>query len=212
MKLGQLIKDQRKLAECVSITPLEKRITTIAGADVSINKEYLFASIGIFSFPELELVDGGYAKSRESIPYIPGFLSYREFPVLVRAFKMISIKPDLVLVDGQGIAHPRGLGLASHLGVVLGYPTIGCAKSHLYGKYTMPGRTRGSYRVMRADGCQIGLVLRTRDDVKPLFVSPGHLVDLDDCLRIVLSVTPRYRIPEPIRYAHKMAGLRARAA
>lgn len=212
MKLDRLIKDQRKLAECVSVTPLKKSLTTIAGVDVSISKEYLFASIGIFSFPGLELVEDGYAKSRESMPYVPGFLSYRELPVLVRAFETTSVIPDLVLVDGQGIAHPRGLGLASHLGVVLGYPTIGCAKSHLYGTYTMPGHTRGSYRSMRANGRQIGLVLRTREGVKPLFVSPGHLVEIDDCFRIVLSATTRYRIPDPIRYAHKMAGLRARAA
>jgi deoxyribonuclease V len=212
LKLNQLIKDQHKLARCVKVKPLQKQIRTVAGADVSIRKEYLFSWIGLFSYPELELIESGYAKLRETMPYIPGFLSYRELPVLVKAFKHMDTKPDLVLVDGQGIAHPRGLGLGSHLGVALGYPTIGCAKSHLYGAYTMPGLTRGSYRAMKADGRQIGIVLRTRDNVKPVFVSPGHRVDFDDCLRVVLSVTPRYRIPEPIRYAHKMAGLKARAA
>jgi deoxyribonuclease V len=200
------------LAKCVKIEPLKKQIRTIAGADVSITKEFLFAWIGLFSFPGLELIWSGYAKSRASMPYIPGFLSYRELPVLVKAFKRMNTRPDVVLVDGQGIAHPRGLGLASHLGVALGYSTIGCAKSHLYGAYTLPGPTRGSYRGMQADGKQIGFVLRTRDNVKPIFVSPGHRVDFDDCLGVVLSATPRYRIPEPIRYAHKMAGLRARAA
>ncbi len=212
MKLGQLTEDQHKLAKCVRLKPLKKRIRTIAGTDVAIAKRSLFAAVGLFSFPELELIEASYARSPESIPYVPGFLSYRELPVLLKAFERMKKKPDLVLVDGQGIAHPRGLGIASHLGVVLGYPTIGCAKSHLYGEYTMPGLTRGSNQAMWADGQQIGLVLRTRDNVKPLFVSPGHRVGFDDCLRVVLSATPRYRIPEPIRYAHKMAGLRARRA
>jgi deoxyribonuclease V len=143
------------------------------------------------------------------MPYIPGFLSYRELPVLKKAFKKVTLEPDVILDDGQGIAHPRRLGLASHLGVVLGLPTIGCAKSHLFGQYDMPGATRGMYTVMKDGDEKIGIVLRTRDNVKPLFVSPGHLVSADDCLSVVLKATTRYRIPEPIRYAHRMARLKA---
>jgi deoxyribonuclease V len=144
------------------------------------------------------------------MPYVPGFLSYRELPVLVKAYKKLEIRPDIMLIDGQGIAHPRGLGLAAHLGVVLNVPAIGCAKSPLYGTFSMPGAKRGSHRVIRSGRQSIGVVLRTRDNVKPLFVSPGHLVDIHDSLRIVLRAARGYRLPEPIRYAHKMAGKFAR--
>jgi len=184
-------------------------VSTIAGADVARKGDHLFAWVGVFSFPDLQLLGSGCARSRETMPYIPGFLSYRELPVLKEAFKMVELKPDVVLVDGQGIAHPRRLGLASHLGVVLGLPTIGCAKSHLFGQYDVPGAERGMYTVMKNGDEAIGIVLRTRDNVKPLFVSPGHLVSTDDCLTVVLKATTRYRIPEPIRYAHKMARLKA---
>jgi deoxyribonuclease V len=190
----------------VRVTALQGNITSVAGADVSKRGEHLFACIGVFSYPELSLLSESYARLRAAVPYVPGFLSYRELPVLIRAFTKLRRKPDVILVDGQGIAHPRGLGVASHLGVVLEVATIGCAKSHLYGTYTEPGEKRGAYTVMRRDRQGIGMVIRTRDNVKPLFVSPGHLVDMSDCLRIVLSATKRYRLPEPIRYAHKMAG------
>ena len=210
MRLDRLISDQRRQAERVRITAHQGSIDTIAGGDVARDGEYLCACIGLFSFPQLVLLGDSYARSRMPMPYIPGFLSYRELPVLVKAYKQLGIRPDIVLIDGQGIAHPRGLGLAAHLGVVLGVPTIGCAKSHLYGTYTMPSAKRGSRRVMKSGRQSIGVVLRTRDNVKPLFVSPGHLVDIHDSLRIVLRVARGYRLPEPIRYAHKMAGLFAR--
>ena len=205
------MENQREVAEAVRIVPLKKRVLTIAGADVAKKGKYLFGSVAVLSFPDLMLLDQSHAEQREPIPYVPGFLSYRELPVLEKAFRRVEKKPDLILVDGQGIAHPRRLGLASHLGVVLNVPTIGCAKSHLYGDYEMPGARRGSYTFLKAKNNKIGLVLRTRDNVKPLFVSPGHLIDVDGCLCIILLATPRYRIPEPIRQAHKLAGLRARA-
>jgi deoxyribonuclease V len=166
--------------------------------------------VGVFDFPALSLLCASHARLRAAIPYVPGFLSYRELPVLLKAFRKLREKPDVTLVDGQGIAHPRGLGLASHLGVVLGIATVGCAKSHLYGTYTEPAAKRGACTVMKGAHGSIGLVIRTRDNVKPLYVSPGHLVDMGDCLRIVLGATKKYRLPEPIRYAHRMAGIVAR--
>ncbi len=171
---------------------------------------FLYASIVLCSFPALQVLESYHARKRADMPYIPGFLSYRELPVLERAYRKLRRVPTVILVDGQGIAHPRGLGLASHLGIVLKVPTIGCAKSHLYGRYTMPGLQRGACRHLTASGSKIGLVLRTRDNVKPLFVSPGHRVDLHDCLRIVLASSVKYRIPEPIRWAHITAGHQAR--
>jgi len=131
--------------------------------------------------------------------------------VLIKCYKKIRNKPDLMLVDGQGIAHPRALGLASHLGVLLNTPTIGCAKSRLCGEFVDPNNPRGSCELLRVGDETIGLVLRTRDKTKPLFISPGHLVDFEDCRKYVLSSGNRYRIPEPIRFAHKTAGEEARA-
>lgn len=147
---------------------------------------------------------------KEGLPYVSGFLSFRELPVMTRAYRRLEKIPQLMMVDGQGIAHPRKLGLASHAGVVLELPTIGCAKSHLYGCYSMPGQERGAYEYLTAHGRRIGLVLRTRSRVKPLFVSPGHLTGLGDCRRIVLATT-KYRIPEPLRCAHRKAGHRAKS-
>ncbi len=139
------------------------------------------------------------------MPYIPTFLAFRELPVILKAYKKLTIEPDLILVDGQGIAHPRFCGVATHLGVILNKPTIGCAKSHLIGEFTMPGGNRGDFSPIKWHNKKIGIVLRTKDNVKPLFISPGNLVDFDDCRRYVLATTLGYRIPEPIRQAHIMA-------
>ncbi len=211
MKLDRVIADQEKLARQVKVEPLKKKIATIAGADVAVAKEFLYSCLCVFSYPGLDLVCDRRARERARMPYVPGFLSYRELPVIVKAYERLPCEPDVLLVDGQGIAHPRRLGLASHLGVVLGIPTIGCAKSHLYGEYSMPGLQRGDYTMMKIGQENIGVVLRTRTGVKPLFVSPGHLVDIRDCMRIVLTVADRYRIPEPLRHAHKGAGAKSRA-
>ncbi|MDH4210099.1 MAG: endonuclease V [candidate division WOR-3 bacterium] len=205
MRIALLTQKQIQLAGRVRITPLKKNIASVAGADVACRRGYLYCSICVLSFPELNLQEERHASMREKMPYVPGFLSYRELPVIVMAYHRLKIKPQLIMVDGQGIAHPRGLGLASHAGVVLGLPTIGCAKSHLFGSYSMPGRVRGSYEYLEKDGRNIGLVIRTRSNVKPLFVSPGHLVNLRDCRRMVLATT-EYRIPEPLRFAHRRAG------
>ncbi len=169
-----------------------------------------FGCIAVFELPNLTLVDQSYARSNKVIPYVPTFLSYREIPVIMRAYKALKIKPDLILVDGQGIAHPRSLGLASHLGVLLDKPTIGCAKSHLFGDYQSPGKKKGSLAGITSGRKKLGIVLRTKDETKPLFISPGHLVGHNDCRKYVLLSTTRYRIPEPIRSAHRMAGEMAR--
>ncbi|UCG29117.1 MAG: endonuclease V [candidate division WOR-3 bacterium] len=185
---------------------MKRDFTSVAGADVACRRGYLYCAICVLSFPELRLIEESHARMREKMPYVPGFLSFRELPVMIKAYRKLRKKPSLLLVDGQGIAHPRGLGLASHAGVVLGLPTVGCAKSHLYGNYEVPGPERGSYSFLKVDGKNIGLVLRTRSKVKPLFVSPGHLVDLLVCRSVVLSTATRYKIPEPLRFAHRRAG------
>ncbi|UCG91295.1 MAG: endonuclease V [candidate division WOR-3 bacterium] len=210
MRLDKLIKRQHKLAQRVRIKKIHGTVQYIAGVDVAQKAELLFGCIGVFEFPSLYVVDEAFAQASSTFPYIPGFLSFREIPVIVKTYKKLRKKPDLILVDGQGIAHPRRLGLASHVGVMLGVATIGCAKSHLYGDYTVPRLGRGRYTYIRDGKKRIGIVLRTRKNVRPLFVSPGNLVDMSDCRNFVLASTTKYRIPEPLRYAHTMAREKAR--
>lgn len=210
MRIDHLILNQLKLSKKIKVERIKIKVNYIAGVDVAVTTDFLIGCIGIFSFPSLDLVEHSYAKAVNDMPYIPGFLSFRETPVILKCYKKLRQKPDLLLVDGQGIAHPRALGLASHLGIILSKPTIGCAKSHLYGDYEMPDSTKGSYSSIVGEKKKIGLVLRTRDNINPLFVSPGNLVDLEDCRKYVLSSLTKYRIPEPIRFAHKTAGDMAR--
>ncbi len=199
-----------RLNQKVSIKKLKKRVRYIAGVDVARNQRRLFGAVVVLKFPELEVLEYTWAHAVEKLPYIPGYLSFREIPVILRAYKKLKKKPDLILVDGQGIAHPRRFGLATHLGVLLGVPTIGCAKSHLFGDYKLPGIKRGAFEFLKVNEEMIGLVLRTRDGVKPLFISPGHLVELEDCQNFVLGSAIKYRIPEPLRIAHMLATKKAR--
>ena len=210
MRLDHLVLNQLRLSQKICIRKIGRKIDYIAGVDVAVTPNILIGCIGVFRFPSLELVEHTYARAANNMPYIPGFLSFREVPVILKCYKKLKKKPDLMLVDGQGIAHPRALGLASHLGVILKCPTIGCAKSHLYGDYKEPSARKGSYYPIKEGQKKIGLVLRTKDNINPLFVSPGHLVDFEDCRNYVLSSLTRYRIPEPLRFAHKTAGEFAR--
>lgn len=137
-------------------------------------------------------------------PYVPGLLSFRELPGVLAAFRKLTVVPEAVLCDGQGLAHPRRFGLACHLGLWLGLPTVGCAKSRLCGTFDEPERSRGGWTPLLLDDEQVGVVLRTRDGVKPLFVSPGHLCDQASAVRLTLAATTRYRLPEPTRLAHQL--------
>ena len=159
------------------------------------------------TFPGLELLEQSLWEGEVEFPYIPGLLGFREAPALVGALKRLRREPEVILCDGHGLAHPRGLGLACHLGLVVGIPTIGCAKTPLFGEWKQPGRARGANSpIVGREGEVIGVVLRTRAGVKPIFVSPGHLIDLSRAVEIVLACSPRYRIPAPLRAAHQAAG------
>jgi len=136
-----------------------------------------------------------------TFPYIPGFLSFREGPAIIEALHMLKIKPHVILFDGQGIAHPKRMGIASHIGVILNIPTIGCAKSRLVGEYKEPGTSKGKISSLKYQGKIVGAVVRTKDDIRPLFVSPGHLIDLKSSIEIVLGCTTKYRISELLRRA-----------
>lgn len=163
------------------------------------------AAVVVFEWPDLRLIEVQTAGGDLDFPYIPGFLSFREIPLLIKAFEKLRISPDLILVDGQGIAHPRRLGLASHLGLVLNIPTIGCAKSHLIGDYTEPGERRGSCTYLTDGDRIIGAVLRVKDRVKPLFISIGHKISLGAAIKWTLGTGRGYRLPEPARLAHLAA-------
>ena len=198
---------QTRLAAQVRLIPLPspQRGLLIAGADCSYEKRAVsgFAAIVVCRWPDLEVVEVGKGIREVSFPYVPGLLSFRELPLLMEAWEGLRQKPDIVLVDGQGIAHPRRFGLASHAGMVWDCPSVGCAKSLLVGEYREPGERRGSRTLLKHNGERIGTVVRTRSAVKPMFVSPGHRSDFESAVRWVLRVSPKYRIPEVIRKAHE---------
>lgn len=192
---------QSALRNEVCIGPLKKKPHFIAGVDASFVRSKVIGIACLYSYPELIYLDHTVAVMDATFPYVPGYLTFREGPAIVEALFHLKTKPDLMLVDGQGIAHPRGIGIASHIGVLLGIPSVGCAKSRLIGEYEEPGTQRGEWAPLKYEGRVVGAVLRTRDDVRPLFVSPGHGIDLKSSIRIVLGCTSRYRISEPLRMA-----------
>lgn len=195
-------------------TPLRagglRTLRTVAGCDVSVRENRLWGAVLLFSFPDLRPMERAWAVREAEFPYVPGFLSFREIPVLLDAFAQLRRTPDVVLCDGQGIAHPRRLGLASHLGLLLDLPTIGCAKSRLVGRHEDPGDEVGD-RTPLLDGREtIGAVVRTRARTKPLYVSIGHRVRLTDAVRLVLACGRGRRLPEPTRQADRTVGLLSR--
>ena len=200
---------QERLSQRVSLCPLPLRsIENVAGTDVAVSKklDLLVAAVVVMTFPGLEVVETRTAVLRPPFPYVPGYLSFRELPVLARCLERVRTPFQAMLCDGQGIAHPRRLGLAAHVGLALGIPTVGCAKSRLVGDHGEVGVRRGEFERLMLDGRQVGSVLRTRDGVKPLYVSPGHLIDHPGSRRLTLACLTRYRLPEPTRLAHIAAG------
>jgi deoxyribonuclease V len=181
------------------------KINTVAGVDIGLKKDIARASVVVLSFPELQVVDSEVAECPVRFPYIPGLLSFREIPPLLTAIARLKTEPDLVIVDGQGIAHPRRFGLASHLGLILDKPTIGCAKSRLCGQYEEPESEQGSYTCLMDKGEAIGAVVRTRGNVQVVYISIGHRISLDSARTLTLACCRGYRLPETTRYAHKAA-------
>ncbi|HPC04083.1 MAG TPA: deoxyribonuclease V [Syntrophales bacterium] len=181
-----------------------ERIGTIAGADVSfLGRNPLFhAAVTVLDFPSLDILEVAVHSETVSFPYIPGLLTFREGPPLLGAFGKLRTVPDVVIFDGQGIAHPRGLGLASHMGVLLGIPSIGCGKTRLVGEHGEPGEGKGSAVPLLYEGNPVGAVVRTRRGVKPVFVSPGHDMGFERAVEIVLACCRSFRLPEPVRRAH----------
>jgi deoxyribonuclease V len=198
---------QTELRQRLVLTWDERPVATIGGVDVSIQKETARAAIVVMRFPELTPVEAVIADAPLVFPYIPGLLAFREGPAVLSAWHEIKNKPDLLMFDGQGIAHPRGIGIASQMGLWLERPTIGVAKSRLYGRHEEVGSQRGDRAdLLDKSGNRIGTVLRTREKTNPLYVSPGHLIDVEQATQFVLHCLAGYRLPEPTRWAHKVAG------
>ncbi|MFC1915305.1 deoxyribonuclease V [Chloroflexota bacterium] len=199
---------QRKLAAKVSRASEVAAPRFIAGVDISAQKaqETATGAVVVLSYPELRVVETKIVNEKLNFPYIPGLLSFRESPLVLEACEKLTITPDLILVDGQGIAHPRRMGLASHLGLFLDTPTIGCAKSRLCGSHREPGAEPGSYAEMVDNGEVIGAALRTKFGTNPVYVSIGHKVGLQAAIHWVLECCCGYRLPDPTRLAHLAAG------
>jgi len=197
---------QKTLAEKVDFTSLKKHIRSVAGLDCAFSndKKRICAVVIVLSFPSMKIIETQNAITDVTFPYISGLLSFREAPVCIKAVAKLKTIPDLFLIDGQGIAHPRRLGLASHLGLFFDKPTIGCAKSRLFGTFKNVGIEKGKYSLLKDKGQAIGAVVRTRKNVKPLFVSVGNKCLLENAIEMALACATKYRLPEPTRLAHSI--------
>jgi deoxyribonuclease V len=198
---------QKRIAERVVRTDECGDVQCVAGVDVGFeaNGAIARAAVALLEFPSLALLDWAVAREPTRFPYVPGLLSFREIPVVRAALRKLRRRPDLLLVDGQGLAHPRRLGIASHLGLVTGLPAIGVAKSLLVGEHQPPARRRGAWKPLVHRGEVVGAALRTRTGVSPVFVSIGHRVSLETAVRFVLACGAGYRLPETTRWAHRLA-------
>ena len=202
----EAIRIQERLAAEVEAVPLEEPVETVAGIDVSIRDDTAQAAIAVLRLPDLEVVDTAIHRGEVPFPYVPGLLSFREMPAILPALEALTTPPDVLMTDSQGFAHPRRFGLACHLGVLLDWPTLGVAKSRLTGEPAGDlDPEKGARIPLMDEGEQVGVLLRTRTDVNPVYVSIGYRITLDDAVRITLDCSPRYKIPEPTREAHALS-------
>jgi deoxyribonuclease V len=208
MSIAQAKQIQQELASQVSLKSEAIKPRFIAGVDISApdSRGIARAAAVILNYPELEVIEVKNAEDKLDFPYIPGFLSFREAPLVLAACQKLSTDPDLLLADGQGIAHPRRFGIASHLGLLLNIPTIGCAKSRLCGKHPPVTAEAGAYAELADNGEIIGVALRTKANVSPIYISIGHKIDLPTAIHWVLECCRGLRLPEPSRLAHLAAG------
>ncbi len=204
----EAIEIQRRLASQVRFMAMKKKPTIVTGLDCAFSKDgkRIFAAAVVIDTSDFSIIETTTASRKVVFPYIPGLLSFRETPACIDAIEKLKTTPDVFIIDGQGIAHPRRLGIASHIGLLIDKPTIGCAKSRLIGTFKEPGCKKGSHNPLMDSGEEIGAVLRTRTDVRPVYVSVGHKCTLDDAISIVLDCTTKFRLPEPSRLAHQLVG------
>lgn len=202
--LAEARRVQEALARQVRLVSTGREPAIVAGVDAAFSGDRIIATAVAFTFPELVRCGESVSVSKTPFPYVPGYLSFREGPAMIAALTELPRRPDLIIVDGQGIAHPRRLGIAAHLGVLLGLPSIGSAKSRLVGSFAEPPREAGTWSPLTIEGETVGAVLRTRTGVRPLFVSPGHLVTIDEAVFYVLGCCRGLRLPEPQRAADSL--------
>lgn len=203
---------QVRLAKRVWFTPIKSKPIMVGGLDCAFTKDEkkILAAVVVIKVPGFEVIETTTAIRKVNFPYIPGLLSFRETPVCIDAIRKLKTIPDAFIIDGQGYAHPRRFGIACHIGILVNKPTVGCAKSRLIGSFDGPPWRKGRFSPL-VDGDEvIGAVLRTRTDVKPVFVSVGHKCTLQDAIKIVLECTTKYRLPEPTRLAHQLVGQASR--
>jgi deoxyribonuclease V len=198
---------QRELAGRVVERPPGRPIGTAAGIDVSVKGGRAKAGVVVIELTGLTVVDRATAETESDYPYVPGLLSMREGPAILEALTRLNAPPDVLVFDGQGRAHPRRMGIASHIGVLLDHPSVGCAKTRLCGQYVEPAPHRGAFAPLIDRDETVGAILRTRERVKPVFVSPGHLMDLAASVALILALAPKYRLPETTRQAHRLASM-----
>ncbi len=202
----EAIKVQQALSGQVVTEDQIGPVHTVAGVDVHVAAKLARAAVVVLDFPSLTPLAAGLAELPLTFPYVPGLLTFREGPVILAALESLDLQPDLFIFDGQGMAHPRRMGIATHMGVLIGRPSIGCAKSRLCGEHGDVGPLVGDYAELYDHEELIGAVLRTRQGVKPVYISVGHKVDLQAAISYTLRCGAGYRLPEPIRWAHKVAG------
>jgi deoxyribonuclease V len=195
---------QRELRSQVRVEPLRRPIRTIAGADISFDKgsSVVYAGVVVLSLPSLQMVEEATVVTEARFPYVPGLLSFRESPCLLEAWAMLKTEPDAIMIDGHGYAHPRRAGIACHFGLLVERPSLGCAKSVLVGKYEEPSPGRGAWTPLVDKGEVVGAALRTKDRTTPVYVTVGHLIDLESAIELTMACGGGYRIPEPTRRAH----------
>lgn len=196
---------QDEISGLVALGPLEKEIETVGGVDAIFDGDSVIACVSVFGYKPLVAIEDACGTEETSFPYIPGYLSFREGPAMFSAIRRLGRLPDLLIFDGQGIAHPRRAGIASHLGVLLDIPSIGCAKSRLVGEFIQPSLEKGSWEPLYYKGETVGAALVTRRGCRPVFVSPGHRITLEESIAVILDLSPVYRIPEPIRAADALS-------
>lgn len=206
---AEAIKVQANLRDRLVLAWDDREVHSVGGVDIGLTEDHARAAVVVFSFPDLAPVESAVAEVPLVFPYIPGLLAFREGPAFLAAWEKLRQKPDLVMFDGQGIAHPRGIGIAAQMGLWLNRPTIGVAKSRLYGRHAEPGPHAGDYALLydqRHPDQVIGAVIRSKEKTNPLYVSPGNLIDVAHSIQFVLKCVSGYRLPEPTRWAHKVAG------
>jgi deoxyribonuclease V len=208
LTIRQALSVQERLRSLVERRDRIGRIRRIAGVDVSVRGDRARAAVVVMG-PDLDVIESRTAEARVTFPYVPGLLAFRELPAITRAFRALRRPAELAIVDGHGLAHPRRFGIACHVGIAFGIPSIGCGKSLFVGEHAPPGPRRGSWTRLLHQGETIGAAVRTRDGVRPIYVSTGHRVSLATAIRWILKLAPRYRLPEPIRAADALAGRRS---